>query len=115
MNESTNILKLRAYESYLQNIFELIPHNRTCSSIIRDINKLAKDEASKNIGLNFYDAAYKEEFDKYYNKISGGLFECFHIIFKHVFQNDPEVGLKNYKVTTTNNDFGVDATGDNAN
>lgn len=114
MDTTKNIQKIKAHKIYLDSLFNLILQKRTLSSLIYNIHKLGKEDSSK-LGFDTNDSKYQEQITKKYNKITGGLFECFHILFNHVFENDPEVGLKSYSVTTNSTDFGVDATGVNAN
>ena len=49
------------------------------------------------------------------NKFKGDCLEILAEIFFKAFQNDPSVGLKDYTPVSIENDFGVDATGINAN
>lgn len=115
MNESTNLSKLITYETNLKEIFTIIRPKRTINILVDDITKIGKCAAEKSIDSEYNAITHQIEYDKKYNKITGGVFECFFIIFNHIFQNDPEVGLKFCSATTSNNDFGVDAAGVNAN
>jgi hypothetical protein len=48
------------------------------------------------------------------NKFKGDCLEIFAEIFFNAFENDPAVGLIDYKPVNIENDYGVDATGYNA-
>jgi len=115
MNESTNLSKLITYEAYLKEIFTIIRPKRTINTLVDDITKIGKRVAEKCFDSEDDEITRQIEYDKKYNKITGGVFEGFAIIFNHIFQNDPEVGLKFCSATKSNNDFGVDAIGVNAN
>lgn len=115
MNDSTNFSKLITYETYLKEIFSIIRPRRTVNSLVDDISNIGKRVAEECIDSEDNETTRNIEYDKKYNKITGGVFECFFITFNHIFQNDPEVGLKFCSATTSHNDFGVDATGVNAN
>lgn len=114
MNTTKNIQKIKAHKIYLDCLFNLVLPKRTLSYLIYNIHKLGKEESSKII-RNGGDKIHQDEIAECYNKTTGGLFECFHILFNRVFENDPEVGLKCYSVTTNSNDHGVDAVGINSN
>lgn len=106
--------KIITYRKYLSELFPQTKTDTSLKGLIRDIKKIGNNIGIAEVGLPKDDFKYDEEFKKKKNEIVGGIFECFCMGFNHVLQNDSEVGLKNYKTTTSNNDYGVDFTGTNA-
>lgn len=111
---TTNLLKIKAYETYLNHLFRL-GRPRTFKSLITDINKLGKEESKQLTNSDLNNEEYVNECYKQYTEITGGIFEAFYLIFNYIFQKDPEIGLTHYQATTSSNDFGVDGIGVNAN
>lgn len=111
---SNNVNLIKTYKPYLDEIFPVIKSDTSLKGLIKDISHIGNSIDECVVGFDKDDPYYTIEFEKKRNEITGGVFQAFHLIFNRIYQNDSEVGLKNYKTIPPSDDFGVDAIGVNA-
>lgn len=94
--------KVAAHRNACTALYDLETGPKTISQWVRKVEELSKKASSRND---------EDEI----NKFKGDMLEIFSELFFRSFQNDPEVGLREFVPIAPEEDFGVDAIGVNVN
>ena len=103
--------KINFYREQCISLFDIDLGVKTIDDFCKKIDLFCKSETNR-LTLEKYSQHY---IDDYINVLKGDLFEIFAEIFFLAFENDPEVGIKNYQIASLVDDYGVDAIGKNVN
>lgn len=113
-------MKIQSLATHSEAFFEMMYNFKEGTTFQNFVNIV--ELKSKNIKVStegISDAAEANrllrECEKQRSKFKGDCFEIFAELFFNAFENDPSVGLIDYTPIDSENDYGVDAVGRNAN